>query len=89
MNFDFFMQNLLFEKILLLTPSNFRGDYPKQAVTAKGISIRMACQMFDVSETCYRYEAKHNAENEQQDGELSLSVHSNLHNDLVDRFVRD
>jgi putative transposase len=37
----------------------------KQAVQDKGISIRLACQAFAVSETCYRYEAKHNAENEQ------------------------
>jgi hypothetical protein len=27
-NFDVFMQNLLFEKILLLTTSILRGDYP-------------------------------------------------------------
>jgi hypothetical protein len=27
-NFDFFMQNLLFEKILLPRPANSRGDYP-------------------------------------------------------------
>jgi hypothetical protein len=27
-NFDFFMQNLLFEKILLPRPPNSRGDYP-------------------------------------------------------------
>jgi hypothetical protein len=26
-NFDFFMQNLLFEKILLPRPPNSRGDY--------------------------------------------------------------
>lgn len=36
----------------------------KQAVEQKGISIRLACQTFAVSETCYRYEAKLNAENE-------------------------
>lgn len=36
-----------------------------KAVQDKGISIRLACQAFAVSETCYRYEAKHNAENEQ------------------------
>jgi len=28
-NFDFFMQNLLFEKILLPRPANSRGDYQR------------------------------------------------------------
>ena len=28
------------------------------------MSVRLACQIFTVSETCYRYEAKKNAENE-------------------------
>jgi putative transposase len=37
----------------------------KQAVTAKEISIRLACDIFTVSETCYRYEAKLNADNEE------------------------
>jgi putative transposase len=27
--------------------------------------VRLACVIFSVSETCYRYEAKKNAENEQ------------------------
>ena len=36
----------------------------KRAVEQHGISIRLACQLFQVSQTCYRYEAKLNAENE-------------------------
>jgi len=36
----------------------------KDSVAKKGIPIRLACQMFQVSETCYRYEARRNAENE-------------------------
>jgi putative transposase len=36
----------------------------QQAVTVRGISIRLACEIFTVSETCYRYVAKRNAENE-------------------------
>lgn len=36
----------------------------KQAVTARGISIRLACEVFTVSETCYRYEPKRDAEND-------------------------
>jgi hypothetical protein len=37
----------------------------KQTVSAKGVSIPLACEFLSVSETCYRYEAKKNAENEQ------------------------
>ena len=36
----------------------------KRAVKQHGISIRLACQLFQVSQTCYRYQAKLNAENE-------------------------
>jgi putative transposase len=36
----------------------------RRVVTERGISVRLACQIFTVSETCYRYEAKKNAENE-------------------------
>ena len=35
----------------------------KQAVQQRQVSIRSACDMFTISETCYRYEAKHDAEN--------------------------
>lgn len=37
----------------------------KRAVADWGISIRLACELFQVSQTCYRYEAKRNVENEQ------------------------
>ena len=37
----------------------------KRVVAERGISIRLACLIFSVSQTCYRYEAKKNAENEQ------------------------
>ena len=33
------------------------------AVTHKGISIALACRTFNVSETCYRYQTKLDAEN--------------------------
>jgi putative transposase len=36
----------------------------QQAVRDKAIPIRLACQAFRISESCYRYEAKNNAENE-------------------------
>jgi putative transposase len=35
-----------------------------EAVTRKGISIALACRTFGVSETCYRYTRKLEAENE-------------------------
>ena len=36
----------------------------KKAVRDKAIPIRLACDIFSVSETCYRYQAKNNAQNE-------------------------
>jgi len=42
-----------------------RRKMAQKAVQDKGIPIRLACAIFSVSETCYRYEAKSNAENEQ------------------------
>ena len=38
---------------------------PKGVVAERGLSVRLACVIFSVSETCYRYEAKKDAENEQ------------------------
>ena len=40
-------------------------EMARRVVTEHGISVQLACQIFMVSETCYRYEAKKNAENEQ------------------------
>ena len=37
----------------------------KSVVAERGISIRLACVIFSVSQTCYRYEANKDAENEQ------------------------
>ena len=34
-----------------------------RAVEEKAVSIRMACQAFRISETCYRYRAKLNSDN--------------------------
>src|SRR5690606_9369038 len=47
----------------ILRPSR-RREMAKEAVGTKGISIRLACDIFHVSQTCYRYDAKRNAENE-------------------------
>jgi putative transposase len=37
----------------------------KRAVQERGISIRLACELYQISQTCYRYEAQRNVENEQ------------------------
>jgi putative transposase len=37
----------------------------KEVVQQRGIAIRLACQVFSVSESCYRYESRQNAENEE------------------------
>jgi putative transposase len=41
-----------------------RFEMPRRAVQEKGVSIKVACQAFQVSETCYRYQPKRKAENE-------------------------
>ncbi len=48
----------------MVRPSR-RREMAKRAVHNRQISVRLACQIFSVSETCYRYEAKRNHENEQ------------------------
>lgn len=40
-----------------------RREMAQQAVEHKGVAIRLTCEAFRVSESCYRYESKHNAEN--------------------------
>jgi putative transposase len=37
----------------------------QKAVIDKGISIRLSCELFSISETCYRYNAKLSDENAQ------------------------
>ena len=37
----------------------------QQAVQERGISVRLACETFNISQTCYRYESKHRAENDE------------------------
>ncbi len=48
----------------MVRPSR-RREMAKRAVHDRQISIRLACEIFSVSETCYRYEAKRNHDNEQ------------------------
>ena len=47
----------------VVRPSH-RREMAQRAVSDKAIPIRLACEAFRVSESCYRYEAKNNAENE-------------------------
>ena len=35
----------------------------KEVVQERGLAIRLACAVFSISESCYRYEPKHDAEN--------------------------
>lgn len=37
----------------------------KEVVQQRGIAIRLACAVFSVRESCYRYESKKNAENDE------------------------
>ncbi len=46
----------------MVKPSQ-RREMAKAAVINKSISIRLACHIFVVSETCYRYQAKLSGEN--------------------------
>ena len=44
-----------------------RREMAGRAVALRGVSIALACRTFVVSETCYRYSAKLNEENEQSE----------------------
>ena len=44
--------------------SSRRRERVQHAVAAKGISIRLVCELFLFSQTCYRYDAKRNVGNE-------------------------
>ncbi|MBK6598192.1 MAG: IS3 family transposase [Proteobacteria bacterium] len=48
----------------MVRPSQ-RREMATWAVSAKGRSIRRACELFAVSQTCYRYKAKLSCQNEQ------------------------
>ena len=48
----------------MVRPSR-RREMAKRAVKERSISIRLACELYQISQTCYRYEALRNAENEQ------------------------
>ncbi|WP_323016219.1 IS3 family transposase [Castellaniella sp.] len=42
-----------------------RREMAQRVVQERGISVRLACETFGISQTCYRYEGKHKAENDE------------------------
>lgn len=46
----------------MVTPSR-RRELAQKAVLDRDISIRLSCELFGISETCYRYQPKLNDEN--------------------------
>ena len=48
----------------MVRPSR-RREMAKKAVTDRGVCIRAACDAFRISESCYRYERKRDAENDE------------------------
>ena len=48
-----------------MTRPSQRREMEGKAVALRGVSIALACRTFEVSETCYRYSAKVNDDNEQ------------------------
>ena len=58
----------------MVKPSR-RREMAQRAVLERGMSIRAACLAFQISQACYRYEAKHQAENDEiADWLLRLTV---------------
>jgi len=47
----------------VLRPS-LRKEMAKQAIHDHRVTVRLACQTFKISETCYRYDPKLSSENE-------------------------
>jgi putative transposase len=42
-----------------------RREMAQRVVQERGISVRLACETFGISQTCYRYKGKHCAENDE------------------------
>jgi putative transposase len=53
----------------VVTPSR-RRELARKTVFEQSISIRLACEIFSISETCFRYQAKSDDENTQIAGWL-------------------
>lgn len=48
-----------------MTQPSQRVELAEKAVAQRGASIALACRTFGVSETCFRYSPKHNADNDE------------------------
>ena len=48
-----------------MTRPSQRRELAEQAVAKRGVSIALACRTFEVSETCYRYSAQRNTDNDE------------------------
>ena len=48
----------------MVRPSR-RREMAKKVVTDRGVCIRVVCKAFRISESCYRYERKLDAENDE------------------------
>lgn len=59
----------------MVKPSR-RREMAQHTVQAKGVSIRLACLTFAISETCYRYRAKSSAINEEIADHLIRLTHN-------------
>ncbi len=42
-----------------------RREMAIRAVAQRGISIRLACEAFGISQSCYRYESRRDAQNDE------------------------
>lgn len=59
----------------MVRPSR-RREMAKRAVEERGVTIRMACQLYKISETCYRYQAVLSSENEEVADHLVRLTHN-------------
>jgi putative transposase len=48
---------------MVVKPSR-RREMAQRSIKEFGASIQLACQAFRISQACYRYQAKHQAEND-------------------------
>ena len=60
----------------MVRPSR-RREMAKKVVTDRGVCIRVACQAFRISESCYRYERKLDVENDEVANWLQATARRN------------
>ena len=64
---DVQLQNDLLKDVFIkkISRPSLRKECAKMAVETQGVSIKLACKTFMISENCYRYETKNDNENAQ------------------------